>query len=206
MKKEIMKNAQSVIIGNDGNEPKHFVFVITLVAVVSSLVLYLFANLVIRQYFTFDLFQNILIYLLLLIIVFGLIYLFTSLKYHYITIDSENIQVMDTTIWQKHLHPQTPSAIVALKDVAYVEVYAVKEEKVGELFGDPGHKVLLKFAVKDGTSFTICNWIDPRNDHAIDGMDYLQSHGILIEDKQGLLDVLRNHESVNDYLNRGNSL
>lgn len=206
MKKEIMKNTQSVIIGNDGNEPKHFVFVIVLVAVVSSLVLYLFANLVIRQYFTFDLFQNILMYLLLLIIVFGLIYLFTSLKYHYITIDSENIQVMDTTIWQKHLHPQTPSAIVSLKDIAYVKVYAVKEKKVGELFGEPGHNVLLKFAVNDGTSFTICNWIDPRKENAVDGIDYLQSHDILIEDKQGLLDVLRNHESVNDYLNRGNSL
>ena len=104
MKKEIMKNAQSVIIGNDGNEPKHFVFVITLVAVVGSLVLYLFANIVIRQYFTFHLFQNILIYLLFLIITFGLIYLFTSLKYHYITIDSENVQVMDKNIYTlKHL-------------------------------------------------------------------------------------------------------
>lgn len=206
MKKENMKNAQSVIIGNDGNEPKHFVFVITLVAVVSSLVFYLFANLVIRQYFTFNLFQNILIYLLCLLIVYGLIYIFTSLKYHYVTIDSKNIQVIDTTIWQKHLHPQTPSAIVSLKDIAYVKVYAVKEKKVGELFGDPGHEILLKFMINDGTSFTICNWIDYRKENVVDGIDYLQSLGIMIEDKQGLLTVLRNHESVNDYLNRGNAL
>lgn len=206
MKKENMKNAQSVIIGNDGNEPKHFLLVITLVAIVSSLVLYLFANLAIRQYFTFNLFQNILIYLLCLLIVYGLIYIFTSLKYHYVTIDSKNIQVIDTTIWQKHLHPQAPSAIVSLKDIAYVKVYAVKEKKVGELFGDPGHEVLLKFVINDGTSFTICNWIDYRKENVVDGIDYLQSLGIMIEDKQGLLTVLRNHESVNDYLNRGNAL
>lgn len=200
-----MKNTQSVILGNDGNEPKHFIIVITFVALVSSLVLYLFANLVIRKYFSLNLLQNVAVYLLFLLSTFGLIYIFTSLTYHYIIIDSENIQVMDTTIWQKHLHPQTPSAIVALKDIAYVEVYAIKEQKVGALFGDPGHHVLLKFAVNDGTSFTICNWIDPRNDYAIDGMDYLQNHDITIKDEQGLLNVLRNHESLNDYLNRRNA-
>lgn len=205
MKKENMKNTQSVIIGNDGNEPKHFVFVVTLVAVVSSLVLYLFANLVIRKYFSLNVLENIAVYLLFLMITIGLIYLFTSLTYHYIEIDLDNIQVMDTTIWQKHLNPQTPSAIVSLKDIAYVEVYAEKEQKIGELFGDPGHHILLKFAVNDGTSFTICNWIDPRNDHAIDGMDFLQNHGITIKDEQGLLNVLRNHESLNDYLNRRNA-
>lgn len=205
------KQNQSIIIGEQGKDTKKFYVMIFIIAIMFTAIFTALLYPIMKKFHVSDIWVWVMMFSIFLLIVLMALS-FVSIHLRYLEITDEEIRLYDTKkIKQQyyamanslfHTHYELPCAVFRIADIRLMKLYAIKDRRVGELFGDAGYCLMLKFLMEDESELLINDWFDYRNSDLAQGIDFLEQKGIPLMDQMKLLDVVRRKESITEYINQ----